>query len=272
MTFLSQPTARATAWLRSRPWRRAGRWAAGWGKLGRDLAFSPQCAYCDCDLVEPPDELLLCGDCRKALGPEAWRGCRRCGAAVHDEGPLPECCPLCRSVRLHFDTVVPLGGYRAELREAVLRMKRPAGEPLAEAMARLYVRLRAADVRGLQPDVIVPIPMHWMRRLVRKTNNPEILAARLGGELRLPLARRRLVQCRMTRPQKNLPYGERFRNVRGAFRLRRGYDFRGARVLLVDDVLTTGATCSEAAKILKQGGAAWVAVAVLDRAQRDKLP
>lgn len=74
-----------------------------------------------------------------------------------------------------------------------------------------------------------------------------------------------LVRTRKTLPQADLPPSRRFENVRGAFRLAAGYDIRGARVLLVDDILTTGATCSEAAKVLKQAGAASVAVAVIAR-------
>jgi ComF family protein len=189
---------------------------------------------------------------------------------------------MCQPAQLHFDTVVPLGGYRAGLREAVLRIKRRGGEPLAEAMARLYVLRRGAQVAEQHADVVVPIPMHWTRRMVRETNSSEVLAARLGRALGLPLAQGRLVHWRRTLPQKSLPPRERFRNVHGAFRLCRAprlpaafrqtaFDLRGARVLLVDDVLTTGATCSEAAKVLKQGGAAWVAVAVLDRAMGDRV-
>jgi predicted amidophosphoribosyltransferase len=79
---------------------------------------------------------------------------------------------------------------------------------------------------------------------------------------------RTLVRCRYTNPQKDLLPRERFRNVRGAFRLRRSdrHRWQNSRLLLVDDILTTGATCSEAARILKQSGAAAVAVAVVARA------
>lgn len=81
------------------------------------------------------------------------------------------------------------------------------------------------------------------------------------------MRRQILIRQRNTLPQARLPPSRRFANVRGAFRIRRPDAVRGARVLLVDDVLTTGATCSEAAKMLKQAGAASVAVAVVARAQ-----
>jgi predicted amidophosphoribosyltransferase len=88
--------------------------------------------------------------------------------------------------------------------------------------------------------------------------------------LNIPVRRRLLVRCRNTLPQAGLQPLQRFRNMRGAFRVRRGAGVEHARVLLVDDVLTTGATCSEAAKMLKQAGASMVAVAVVARAQGTK--
>jgi predicted amidophosphoribosyltransferase len=98
-------------------------------------------------------------------------------------------------------------------------------------------------------------------------NSPELLAECLGKKLGIPVVRT-LRRRRYTRPQKDVLPHERFRNVRGAFGLRlwHGKRLKDARVLLVDDILTTGATCSEAAKLLKQAGAAVVAVAVVARA------
>jgi ComF family protein len=123
-----------------------------------------------------------------------------------------------------------------------------------------------ARLAELRADVIVPVPMFWTRRLLRGVNSPEILAESLAGRLDLPVLRRVLVRTRNTLPQFSLPPSERFPNVRGAFRVRRGYDLSGARVLLVDDVLTTGATSSEAARALRSAGAEAVLVAVAARA------
>jgi ComF family protein len=109
--------------------------------------------------------------------------------------------------------------------------------------------------------------MHWMRRLVRGINNPDVLADLLSRHLDAPLATAGLVRRRNTLPQKDLSPRERRLNVRGAFRVRKGYNVKGAHVLLVDDILTTGATASEAARVLKRAGAATVGVAVLARAE-----
>jgi len=172
---------------------------------------------------------------------------------------------------LHFDTVVSLGPYHGELKSAVLRMKRPDGEVLAETMGILYYHDRLNDVLALNPELVVPVPMHWARRLHRATNSAELLAAALSGRLRLRYNPRALIRCRNTLPQRDLPPMKRFQNVRGAFRLHHSAGVKAARVLLVDDILTTGATCSEAAKVLKDAGAAMVAVAVLARAEGDQF-
>lgn len=168
---------------------------------------------------------------------------------------------------LKFDATVTLGSYHAGLRDVVLRMKRPMHTALSVAMGELLVRRRGEQLLDHRADVIVPIPMFWARRLYRGINSPEILARCLASSLGIPVRRNLLVRCRNTLPQANLPPSRRFKNVRGAFRVRHPNAVQDARVLLVDDVLTTGATCSEAANMLKRAGAATVLVAVIARAQ-----
>jgi len=241
--------------------------ASRFATAGLNLMFPPRCAWCEADLGPEQDGLLLCADCRLLLGPELWPGCRRCGAIDSADGEPPGRCRLCRGAPLKFDTVITLGGYYSELRKVVLRMKRPRGESLSAAMGRLLALRRGPQLAELGVELIAPVPMYWARRLRRGTNSSEILADCLGRSLGVGVGQRVLSRCRNTLPQANLRPSERFRNVRGAFRVRAGYDLEGLRVLLVDDILTSGATCSEAAKMLKQAGAATVAAAVVARAQ-----
>jgi len=261
------PTATPEADLRRSMARHLGSWASVCRRVGLNLLFPPRCVSCDAELSGTEEGPLLCGECREALCPVDWVACRRCGAAAGADPPPPESCPWCNRFPLRFDVVVPLGPYRDQLRGAVLRMKRPAWDSLSVVMGRLYCDRRGEEVASLRADVTVPVPMHWARRIARGTNSPDILAAGLAGRLGVPVVRGMLFRCRNTLPQAELPPGERFRNVRGAFRLRAGYDLRGVRVILVDDILTTGATCSEAAGVLKRAGASMVGVAVLARAE-----
>jgi len=236
-------------------------------RVGLNLLFPPRCAFCDVELPGSQVDPLLCGKCRSLLGPAAVPSCPRCGAAVSTAAVGADGCRRCRNVRLKFDTVVPLGAYRGQLRSAVLKMKHPAGDHLSAAVGRLFGQRRGAEVAALRPDLVVPVPMHWTRRLARGTNSAELLAAGLSRHLGVRLARQILVRCRNTLPQADLPPSRRFQNVRGAFRLKAGYDLEGRRVVLVDDILTTGATCSEAAKVFREAGVAMVAAAVVARAE-----
>lgn len=241
-----------------------------WRRAAMNLLFPPRCALCDADLGDPEDGLLLCGECQAQMAPREWCGCPRCGVHRHPSAPAGLHCPACRASRFGFDGVVPLGSYGGLLRDAVLKMKRAAGEPLSAAAGEYLVRRRGAQIASLRPELVVPIPMHWRRRLVRQTNSPDLLAERLARFLGVPLLDRALRRCRNTLPQKGLPPRERFENVRGAFHAAAKRDLRGTRILLVDDVLTTGATCSEAARLLKDTcGAKMVFVAVLARAEGD---
>jgi predicted amidophosphoribosyltransferase len=175
-------------------------------------------------------------------------------------------CYRCRGRKIWFDATIALGHYDGLLRDIVLRMKDAPGDALSLAMGRVLVNERRTQLAEIDPDVVAPIPSHWRRRIVHQTNSAAILAEVVAGDLRRPLAERLLRRRRHTKRQSDVNPSERWRNVRSAFAVRAGYHLRAAHVLLVDDVLTTGATCSEAARALRKAGAARVTVAVIARA------
>lgn len=229
------------------------------------LLYPPTCALCDADWDADEAGPQLCEDCKKAIVPLDWVACTRC-ATPFPTSPAPGGrCFNCARLDLHFDNAIALAVYRGRLREAILRMKWRAGEPIAEALAELLCRKRGDAIRDLRPNLVVPIPMPWRRRWSRGTNSPDLLAAKVASFLDVPCRVRLLKMNRNVPIQKGLRLVERRRNLAGAFRVAKGYDIRDARVLLVDDVLTTGATCDAAAKALRAAGAASVAVVVLGR-------
>ncbi len=177
-----------------------------------------------------------------------------------------DACAVCQDDEHRFDSVVALGPYRDLLRECVLRIKLPTHEILTRALAELLATKRRADFETLHLDAILPIPMHWWRRLRRGTNSAELLAAHLSEQLGVPVHRSSLYRHRATTPQGELAVTVRRENLRHALKLRPGCKYPGARLLVVDDILTTGVTCDEAARTLYKAGAAAVHVAVLARA------
>lgn len=241
----------------SRGWRRLLR-------LGADLLLPPACNFCGGDLPSLAEPPLFCGPCRAAFEnlPEAV--CPRCAAPL-GPGQIPEDCPRCRDRRYHFQAALALGVYQGPLRDAVIRMKQRVHEPLTLSMGQLLaerVRERLADS---PPDLLAPVPAYWLKRLWRGFNGPDLLVESLGRRLGLPLAADLLICRRRTQKQGTLMPTERAANVRDAFKFNPDYDIAGSHLLLVDDIMTTGSTASEAARVLRRAGAARVTVAVVAR-------
>jgi ComF family protein len=212
----------------------------------------------------PPGAGPFCADCRKALSADPRPQCPRCAASVGPFAAVADGCPLCRGTSFAFHKVTRLGPYEGRLREVVLRMKRASGEALAEAVGELWAECAEARLRALGADVVVPVPLHWRRRWWRGYNQSEALARPLAARLGLPCRPAWLRRVRHTPEQKGQSAGAKLENVRDAFR-GRGAGLAGRTVLLVDDVLTTGATAGEAARALRRAGAKRVVVAVLAR-------
>jgi ComF family protein len=217
-----------------------------------------------CATALPPGAGPFCAGCRKALTVDPYPQCPRCAASVGPFAHVADGCPRCRGTPFTFERAVRLGPYEGRLREVILRMKHASGEALAELVGRLWAECAEARLRALGADVVVPVPLHWRRRWWRGYNQSEALAQPLAARLGLPCRPSWLRRVRHTPEQKGQSPGAKLENVRGAFRAR-GSGLAGRTVLLVDDVLTTGATAGEAARALRQGGARRVVVAVLAR-------
>jgi len=233
-------------------------------RLGADLLLPPACNFCGSELPSLAEPPLFCGNCRTAFLTLPELVCPRCAAPM-GPGQMVEDCPRCRDRRYHFQAALAVGVYQGPLREAVIRMKQRVHEPLTLSMGQLLaerVRERLADA---PPELLAPVPAYWLKRLRRGFNGPDLLAEALSRRLRLPLAHDLLVCRRRTQKQGTLMPSERAANVRDAFAANPDYDIAGSHVLLVDDILTTGSTASEAARMLRRAGAARVTVAVVAR-------
>lgn len=231
-----------------------------------ELVFPLRCAFCDAELDEADDRIRLCGACRSQLAKVDEGRCPRCALPLRNAFVSEQGCPHCRDEELHFSHAWALGDYAGELRAAALRMKRVRDEGLSAAVAQLCWWRHGGAIVAWRPDVVLPVPMHWLRRSWRGTNSAATLAEIIARRLRVRHAARLVARRRYTQPQSGLSPAERLANVRGAFRVRKGSRLSGASVLLVDDILTTGATCNEVARLLRRAGAGRVALAVAARA------
>ena len=229
------------------------------------LVYPGICPVCDAPV--PPGEPFPCAACRAALTQDPHECCPRCATTIGPFALVEGGCSSCRDTSLHFEQVIRLGPYEGLLRDSVLRLKHARGEALAELLGSLWLAHQGARLREVNADIVVPVPLHWWRSWRRGYNQSRTLAAALAHGLRIPLRARSLARIRATPAQTEQTPAGRRENVRGAFRVRTPSDIRGKAVLLVDDVLTTGSTCNEAARALRAAGATRVAVAVLAKSQ-----
>ncbi len=250
---------------------------AGWSLPLRrgliDLLFPDVCLSCGAEMAaaEPAGrDVPFCADCLDSL--ELFDGpmCGRCGVQLSESGRFVAFkrggCVHCSGRKLWFDATIAAGHYAGRMRELLLRMKHADGQALSLAIGRLVAERCRERLSAVRADVVVPVPMHWRRRLTRGANSAAVLAEVLAGQLRAPLAEGLLRRRRNTPPQFSLTPPQRWENVRRAFSVRPGYHLRKAHVLVVDDILTTGATCSAAARELRRAGAERVTVVVAARA------
>jgi ComF family protein len=173
-------------------------------------------------------------------------------------------CALCRLGLSGFDSVYSYGSYEGALRKLIHLLKYQGCRPLARTFGGFLAR---ALPREQTFDVIVPMPLHWRRRWERGFNQAALLAREVSNTWHVP-ARNVARRTRPTAPQAGLTNAKRRANVSGAFSVKRGARLDGMRVLLVDDVLTTGASASACARALKRAGARHVTLLALARTDR----
>lgn len=240
-------------------------WLSNFAEGCFDLMAPPMCCRCHAAIDDSPRTTAasLCENCVAELSPPVDSICKRCAApapaaSIDDKG-----CWRCRTTRFPFIETVSLGVYQNELRDAVLQAKGSGGSFLAGALARLLAE-RVQQRFESPHDLMVHVPMHWMRRITRSMNLPRFCAELLGEQLAIP--HYAIVKCdRLIERQSSLAPTARPGNVRGAYLLKRPHVVESRRVLLIDDILTTGATCVSIARELRNAGAERVDVAVLAR-------
>lgn len=227
-----------------------------------NVFFPMECEVCGAGM-SAMDETHVCKRCLSTISPVAVPQCIKCGRAIDRAG---EECRDCRDRGFHYDTAYSAFRYDDTIRDIIHKFKFHNKEFLSKILTKLlinYVRSRPEILNNISR--ITYVPLKW--RIIRKRhyNQSEILARALGREFGLPV-KGLLVKTRRTRPQNELKREERFGNLGGAFRVggfklgvgSQELGVKGERILIVDDVMTTGTTFSECALALKEAGAAEV--------------
>ena len=228
-----------------------------------DLVYPRRCVGCG---QEPgPSRGHLCWDCLSQVPFVGPPFCARCGDPVEGRVDASFVCYHCSRNEPWFDQARSAARYRGVVQTVLRSFKYGQGLWLRSELVRVLAACLAVHYDAGGIDAVCAVPLYPARRRERGYNQSELLAVSLARRLRKPVVSACLARIRPTRTQTNLTAKERASNVKGAFRTRRRHRLDGRRILLIDDVMTTGATVNECARVLNECGAGRVQVLTVAR-------
>jgi ComF family protein len=229
-----------------------------------DLALPPLCLNCDATVSRNQS---LCPACWKAINFISDPYCQRCGLPFEVPVETETLCTDCLTEPPDYTQARSVYVYDEASRPMILKFKH--GDQLHPAIAMGEWMSKAAAPLLADTDLIVPVPLHPWRLFRRRYNQAAILAQQIGAQSRKPVLLDGLRRVRHTQSQGHHSRAERHKNIHNAFIVPRALQdkINGKKLLLVDDVLTTGATINECSRILQKAGASAIYVVTLARAK-----
>jgi len=229
-----------------------------------DFFFPPKCIFCGKSqgkwVPEQP-----CSPCLSQIKFFSSPRCPRCGLGFAGKPGEDHLCSDCITEERYFNRARALGPYEGLILEAISRFKYHGVSRLALPLGHLLAEYQDADFALSEFDLVLPVPLHPKRLRQRGFNQSLLLARRISRRRSIPLDFTALLRIHHTQPQTRLSGPERQKNIRGAFVVERPERVTGKKILLIDDVFTTGATVQECSKVLLQAGASQVDVLTLAR-------
>ncbi len=229
-----------------------------------DILYPPRCHGCG-DTVQSGAEIMLCGNCLKELTFIRSPLCPCCGKELGSSGNKDHFCASCLKQTPPFNSARSVVHFKPPARTLLHRLKFHGDTGAAETLVKI-IAVGAEIKRNPDYDMIIPVPLHPARLRRRGLNQSLVLARLLFPAERRKIAPTALLRLKNTVAQTGLDGAARRKNLRGAFAAEPSISFTNSRVLLVDDVYTTGTTVRECAQILKKAGAELVDILTIARA------
>jgi ComF family protein len=250
------------------------RWLGSLAGAVASVLFPSGCRICE-SLLTRADRLPICDACLSSFRQLPNEICARCGQPWTESGDVDgdeRVCLECPDRGFAFDATRSFGIYDGGLARAIVLMKYERIEPLGDWFAKRLLETVERIPRQFAADLIVPVPLHRTRQRERGFNQVDLFGKPLARKLGLPY-RPVLLKRERERPEKHLlHFEERWEAVRGAFVIRQGGRVDNLRILLLDDVMTSGATLDACSRALREAGAKSVAGLTIARAVRQGIP
>lgn len=218
-----------------------------------EILYPARCPLCEAILPGRfgKRKILACSTCVEKIPYIHTPRCMKCGKQL--EGNTQEYCQDCEKKNHVFERGIGVSAYSEELRSSIHRFKYKSRREYEEFYGRLMEEYCRDFIVQWGIDVIIPVPMFPHKKKVRGYNQAELLAVKLGEKMHLPVETDILVRCKNTRPMKELDDRGRAKNLQNAFKVRKNV-VKYNKVLLIDDIYTTGATMDACASVLKMAG------------------
>jgi ComF family protein len=230
-----------------------------WLNTGLGFFYPEICQLCETERATAKDG-FVCARCWSHIRFIRPPFCDRCGLPFEGDITTIFECTNCREMELHFSSARSAVVAKTVVLEAIHRFKYQNALWFENFLADLFLREAVPVLRGQKWDFIVPVPLHSLKQREREFNQAEILAGRLSAATKIPLHTKLLRRVTSTKTQTRLTKQQRAENMRGAFAVRTGEKLAGEKIIVVDDVFTTGATTSACAQALRAAGAGEVCV------------
>lgn len=227
-----------------------------------DLIYPSHCIHCE-KRLSAEEKGGLCPACLSQIPKNLPPFCPTCGRSYRGSQGAPRC-GACEGKVFPYDRLWFVAPYEGLLREALHILKYKGRKPIADSLAQLLIDFAKETLAPFEYDAILAIPLARDKERGRSFNQSALFVERVSEALAIPSSSGGLIRVRSTRPQAPLTKTERFTNLQEAFRVKDSR-YAGKNLLLIDDIVTTGATVSSASKALRTAGAKTISVLTLAR-------
>lgn len=221
-----------------------------------DFIYPRICLSCKNKLAASSVDNIICWNCWQKIEKNKPPFCHSCGRQLKKADLTKGICPECANQRFYFDRAFSPCIYTGVIKELIREFKYKNKDRLGKILSRLMIEfIKEYNLPMQEIDFIIPVPLHKIRLREREFNQAEILGKFIAQKFNKNLLTDILIRTRATKSQTELQPVKRLENIKGSFSIRNDLRLKGKNILLIDDVLTTGSTSSEAALTLKNAGA-----------------